>query len=67
MMGGMLAGHDQSGGQVIEKNGKKVREFAKKNSSVSGPTTKRGGGLRPYWSDHWWINFFCGFPKSKLY
>ncbi len=24
MMGGMLAGHDQSGGEVIEKNGRKV-------------------------------------------
>ncbi len=23
-MGGMLAGHDQSGGEVMEKNGKKV-------------------------------------------
>ncbi len=25
MMGGMLAGHDQSGGEIMEKNGKKVR------------------------------------------
>ena len=25
MMGGMLAGHDQSGGEVMEKNGKKVK------------------------------------------
>ena len=24
MLGGMLAGHDQSGGEIIEKNGKKV-------------------------------------------
>ncbi len=24
MMGGMLAGHDQSGGEIIEKNGRKV-------------------------------------------
>ena len=30
MMGGMLAGHDQSGGEVQEKNGKKVREGVKK-------------------------------------
>ena len=25
MMGGMLAGHDQSGGEVMEKNGRKVK------------------------------------------
>ena len=24
MMGGMLAGHDESGGEIIEKNGRKV-------------------------------------------
>ena len=27
MMGGMLAGHDQSGGDVVEKNGRKVKEI----------------------------------------
>ena len=27
MLGGMLAGHAESGGQVIEKDGKKVVEF----------------------------------------
>jgi len=27
MLGGMLAGHDQSGGEVIEKNGKKFKLF----------------------------------------
>ena len=26
MMGGMLAGHDQSGGEVMEKNGRKVSD-----------------------------------------
>lgn len=27
MLGGMLAGHDQSGGDIIEKNGKKFKSF----------------------------------------
>ena len=28
MLGGMLAGHDQSGGEIIEKNGKKVCTYS---------------------------------------
>ena len=27
MLGGMLAGHEESGGKVIEKDGKKYKEF----------------------------------------
>ena len=27
MLGGMLAGHDESGGELIEKNGKKFKQF----------------------------------------
>jgi IMP dehydrogenase/GMP reductase len=27
MLGGMLAGHDESGGDLIEKNGKKMKQF----------------------------------------
>ena len=27
MVGGMLAGHDQSGGEIIERDGKKVKLF----------------------------------------
>jgi IMP dehydrogenase/GMP reductase len=27
MMGGMLAGHDQSGGEIIERNGRKVSYY----------------------------------------
>ena len=27
MVGGMLAGHDESGGEVIERNGKKLKLF----------------------------------------
>ena len=28
MAGGMFAGHDQSGGDVVEENGKKLRNFS---------------------------------------
>ncbi|ELT96879.1 hypothetical protein CAPTEDRAFT_157742 [Capitella teleta] len=27
MLGGMLAGHDESGGEMVEKNGKKMKQF----------------------------------------
>lgn len=27
MLGGMLAGHDESGGELIVENGKKVKQF----------------------------------------
>ena len=27
MLGGMFAGHDESGGDTIEKNGKKFKQF----------------------------------------
>ncbi|XP_013775996.1 GMP reductase 2-like [Limulus polyphemus] len=35
MVGGMLAGHDQSGGDVIEKNGKKVKLFYGMSSATA--------------------------------
>ena len=35
MLGGMLAGHDQSGGQVIEKDGKKRKLFYGMSSSTA--------------------------------
>ena len=33
MLGGMLAGHDESGGTLIEKNGRKYKEFYGMSSS----------------------------------
>ena len=27
MLGGMFAGHDESGGEIIERNGKKLKQF----------------------------------------
>ena len=35
MMGGMMAGHDQSGGEVIEKNGKKYKMFYGMSSATA--------------------------------
>ena len=34
MLGGMLAGHDQSGGEIIEKNGKKVCAYSQLETLV---------------------------------
>lgn len=46
MMGGMLAGHDQSGGEVIEKNGRKVKLFYGMSSSTA--MEKHKGGVAEY-------------------
>jgi GMP reductase len=35
MLGGMLAGHDESGGDIIEKNGKSYRKFYGMSSSTA--------------------------------
>lgn len=35
MLGGMLAGHDQSGGDIIEKNGKRLKLFYGMSSSTA--------------------------------
>jgi len=46
MMGGMLAGHDQSGGEVIEKDGKKVKQFYGMSSATA--MEKHSGGVAEY-------------------
>jgi len=46
MMGGMLAGHDQSGGEVIERNGKKVKLFYGMSSATA--MQKYAGGVAEY-------------------
>ena len=35
MLGGMLSGHDESGGEIIEKNGKPFRKFYGMSSSIA--------------------------------
>lgn len=46
MLGGMLAGHDQSGGEVIEKNGKKFKLFYGMSSATA--MEKHHGGVAEY-------------------
>lgn len=46
MLGGMLAGHDQSGGEVIEKDGKKKKLFYGMSSSTA--MQKHRGGVAEY-------------------
>lgn len=46
MMGGMLAGHDQSGGETMEKDGKKYKLFYGMSSSTA--MLKHTGGVAEY-------------------
>eukprot|EP00095_Tigriopus_kingsejongensis_P003017 maker-scaffold170_size291898-snap-gene-1.49 protein:Tk03017 transcript:maker-scaffold170_size291898-snap-gene-1.49-mRNA-1 annotation:"gmp reductase 1" len=46
MLGGMLAGHDQSGGEIIEKDGKKKKLFYGMSSSTA--MVKHRGGVAEY-------------------
>ena len=46
MLGGMLAGHDQSGGEVIEKEGKKYKLFYGMSSTTA--MNKYAGGVKDY-------------------
>jgi GMP reductase len=46
MLGGMLAGHDESGGDIIDKDGKKYRKFYGMSSSTA--MTKHVGGVAEY-------------------
>lgn len=46
MLGGMLAGHDESGGDVIEKNGKKFKQFYGMSSATA--MHKHAGGVADY-------------------
>lgn len=46
MLGGMFAGHDESGGEVYEKNGKKVKFFYGMSSATA--MQKYHGGVAEY-------------------
>ena len=46
MLGGMLAGHDESGGELIEKQGKKVKHFYGMSSATA--MDKHMGGVADY-------------------
>ncbi|WP_298036432.1 GMP reductase [uncultured Desulfuromonas sp.] len=46
MLGGMLAGHDESGGQVVERNGQKFKLFYGMSSTTA--MKKHAGGVAEY-------------------
>ena len=46
MLGGMLAGHDQSGGEVMERDGKKYKTFYGMSSTTA--MNKYAGGVKDY-------------------
>ncbi|NXU87437.1 GMPR1 reductase, partial [Xiphorhynchus elegans] len=46
MLGGMFAGHDQSAGEIMEKNGKKVKLFYGMSSDTA--MKKHAGGVAEY-------------------
>lgn len=46
MAGGMFAGHDECGGEVIEKDGKKVKLFYGMASNTA--MKKHAGGVAEY-------------------
>ena len=46
MLGGMMAGHDQCGGDMIEKEGKKYKLFYGMSSATA--MNKYAGGVKDY-------------------
>jgi GMP reductase len=46
MLGGMMSGHDESGGKIVEENGKKYKEFYGMSSSTA--MNKHSGGVASY-------------------
>ena len=46
MLGGMLAGHDQSGGEIVEENGQTYKQFYGMSSSTA--MDKHAGGVAGY-------------------
>lgn len=46
MLGGMLAGHTQSGGEIIERDGKKFKLFYGMSSATA--MQKYSGGVAEY-------------------
>lgn len=46
MLGGMLAGHDESGGELVERDGKQFKQFYGMSSSTA--MNKHAGGVAEY-------------------
>lgn len=63
MLGGMLAGHLESSGEVIEKNGKKYKLFYGMSSDTA--MKKHAGGVAEYRSASVFF-FFVAFHFRSL-
>jgi GMP reductase len=46
MAGGMFAGHSESGGELVEKNGRWFKQFYGMSSSIA--MNKHAGGVAEY-------------------
>ena len=58
MAGGMFAGHDECGGETIEKNGKKYKLFYGMSSNTA--MKKHAGGVADY-------RYIFLFTMNKIY
>ncbi len=47
MLGGMLAGHEESGGTVVEENGEKFMLFLRHELRISNDSSRRWRGKIP--------------------
>ena len=60
MLGGMLAGHTESGGEMMEKNGKKFKLFYGMSSATA--MEKHAGGVADYRS----VCYFAISPVFRM-
>lgn len=61
MAGGMFAGHDESGGEIEEVNGKKFKLFYGMSSATA--MKKHAGGVAEYRYQYICFVFFLGYFK----
>ena len=63
MLGGMLAGHDESGGELVERNGKKLKQFYGMASATA--MKKYAGKVAEYRCVSVIYNYICIFKGLK--
>lgn len=64
MLGGMLAGHSESGGETIEKNGKKYKLFYGMSSDTA--MKRHAGGVAEYRSDSVMFIYYISVIMQSL-
>lgn len=65
MLGGMFAGHDQCAGEIIEKNGKKVKLFYGMSSDTA--MKKHSGGVAEYRYEFHTGSVAVSWPSSNFW